>query len=114
MAENYIGIMCGTSLDSLDLSLCDFEKNKKIKYFKSYRICQSLRDKVNECKNRPYGKLFNETDELITNLSQSQKIYRSIKNKKVAAIGYPGIAIIPGKEKISKTLGNPSIPKNLG
>ena len=50
MPENYIGIMCGTSLDSLDLSLCDFEKNKKIKYFKSYRMPQSLRDKINECK----------------------------------------------------------------
>ena len=56
MPENYIGIMCGTSLDSLDLSLCDFEKNKKIKYFKSYRIRQSLRDKINECKNHPNGK----------------------------------------------------------
>ena len=33
MPENYIGIMCGTSLDSLDLSLCDFEKNKKIMNF---------------------------------------------------------------------------------
>ena len=42
MPENYIGIMCGTSLDSLDLSLCDFEKNKKIKYFKSYRILLDL------------------------------------------------------------------------
>ena len=55
MPENYIGIMCGTSLDSLDLSLCDFERNKKIKYFKSYRIRQSLRDKINECKNYPNG-----------------------------------------------------------
>ena len=63
MPENYIGIMCGTSLDSLDLSLCDFEKNKKIKYFKSYRMPQSLRDKINECKNHPNGKkLFSETD----------------------------------------------------
>ena len=52
MPENYIGIMCGTSLDSLDLSLCDFEKNKKIRYFKSYRIHQSLRDKINECKKK--------------------------------------------------------------
>ena len=33
MPENYIGIMCGTSLDSLDLSLCDFEKNNKDKIF---------------------------------------------------------------------------------
>ena len=43
MPENYIGIMCGTSLDSLDFSLCCFEKVKKLKTFKSYRISQKLR-----------------------------------------------------------------------
>ena len=50
MPENYIGIMCGTSLDSLDFSLCCFEKVKKLKTFKSYRINQKLKDKINLCK----------------------------------------------------------------
>ena len=27
MPENYIGIMCGTSLDSLDFSLCCFDSS---------------------------------------------------------------------------------------
>ena len=113
MPENYIGIMCGTSLDSLDLSLCDFERNKKVKYFKSYRICQSLRDKINECKNHPNGKkLFSETDALTTEfiIKSLRKFIVASKTKKIAAIGYPGITIIHNpKKKISKTLGNPAI-----
>ena len=67
MPENYIGIMCGTSLDSLDFSLCCFEKVKKLKTFKSYRISQKLRDKINLCKTKPNNlPLFNETDEEVT------------------------------------------------
>ena len=113
MPENYIGIMCGTSLDSLDLSLCDFERNKKVKYFKSYRIGQPLRNKINECKNHPYRKkLFNETDELITQfiIESLTKFISASNTKKIVAIGYPGITIIHNpKRKISKTLGNPAI-----
>ena len=113
MPENYIGIMCGTSLDSLDLSLCDFEKNNKIKYFKSYRIRQSLRDKINECKNHPNRKkLFNETDEFTTEfiINSVRKFIAESNIKKIVAIGYPGITIIHNpKKKISKTLGNPAV-----
>jgi 1,6-anhydro-N-acetylmuramate kinase len=67
MAENYIGIMCGTSLDSLDFSLCCFEKVKKLKTFKSYRIDQKLKNKINLCKTKPTNlSLFNETDKEVT------------------------------------------------
>ena len=68
MPENYIGIMCGTSLDSLDFSLCCFEKVRKLKTFKSYRINQKLRDKINLCKTKPNNlSLFDETDKEVTN-----------------------------------------------
>ena len=68
MAENYIGIMCGTSLDSLDFSLCCFEKAKKLKTFKSYRINQALKNKIDLCKMKPANlALFNETDTEVTN-----------------------------------------------
>tara|TARA_B100000035_G_scaffold314782_1_gene332248 strand:- start:101 stop:1174 length:1074 start_codon:yes stop_codon:yes gene_type:complete len=111
MPENYIGIMCGTSLDSLDITLCSFGKHNKVKFFKSYKIKQSLKDKINECKIRYSNKkIFNDTDKMVTEFiikSLQQFIDNSGKNK-IEAIGYPGITIIHNPNKrISKTLGNP-------
>ena len=111
MPENYIGIMCGTSLDSLDISLCSFGKQKKVKFFKSYKINQSLRDKINECKSRSSNKtIFDNTDVIVTEF-----IIRSLKKfidtsgvNEIEAIGYPGITTIHKPDKrISRTLGNP-------
>ena len=102
MPENYIGIMCGTSLDSLDLSLCDFEKNKKIKYFKSYKIPQSLRDEINRCKNRPNRKkLFSETDSLATEfiIKSLRKFITVSKTKKIDSICMSMIVLQPPSVK---------------
>ena len=88
MPENYIGIMCGTSLDSLDFSLCCFEKVKKLKTFKSYRINQKLKDKINLCKTKPNNlSLFNETDKEVTQfiISCLQKFIISSKVNKIKA-----------------------------
>ena len=113
MAENYIGIMCGTSLDSLDFSLCCFEKAKKLNTFKSYRINQKLKDKINLCKTKPTNlPLFNETDKEVTDfiIACLQKFMIVSKVKKIKAIGYPGITLVHNPSKcISKTLGNPEI-----
>ena len=110
MPENYIGIMCGTSLDSLDFSLCCFEKVKKLKTFKSYRISQKLKDKINLCKTKPNNQsLFNETDEEVTDfiIRSLHKFIIFSKIKKIKAIGYPGITLVHNPNKcISKTLGN--------
>ena len=116
MPENYIGIMCGTSLDSLDFSLCNFGRIKKVKFFKSYKINQTLKDKINECKNRSKNKkLFNDTDKQVTEFitKSLSKFITASDTKKIEAIGYPGITIIHNPDKgISKTLGNPSIIAN--
>ena len=113
MPENYIGIMCGTSLDSLDFSLCCFEKVNKLKTFKSYLINQKLRDKINLCKKNPNNSsLFNETDKEVTNfiISCLQKFIIFNKLKKIKAIGYPGITLVHNPSKcISKTLGDPKM-----
>ena len=113
MPENYIGIMCGTSLDSLDFSLCCFEKVKKLKTFKSYRINQKLKNKINLCKTKPNNSsLFNETDKEVTNfiIICLQKFIIFSKVNKIKAIGYPGITLVHNPNKcISKTLGNPKI-----
>ena len=113
MAENYIGIMCGTSLDSLDFSLCCFEKAKKLKTFKSYRINQELKNKIDLCKMKPANlALFNETDKEVTDfiIACLQKFIIVSKVKKIKAIGYPGITLVHNPSKfISKTLGNPEM-----
>ena len=113
MAENYIGIMCGTSLDSLDFSLCCFEKAKKLKTFKSYPINQELKNKINLCKTKPSNlSLFNETDKEVTNfiIICLKKFMIFSKVKKIKAIGYPGITLVHKPDKcISKTLGNPGM-----
>ena len=113
MTENYIGIMCGTSLDSLDFSLCCFEKVKKLKTFKAYRINQELKNKIDLCKARPANlALFNETDKEVTKfiITCLQKFIIFSKVKKIKAIGYPGITLVHNPNKcISKTLGDPKM-----
>ena len=102
MAENYIGIMCGTSLDSLDFSLCSFEKAKKLKTFKSYPISQKLKDKINLCKTKPANlALFNETDKEVTDfiIACLRKFMIVSKVKKIKAIGYPGITLVHNPNK---------------
>ena len=113
MPEYYIGIMCGTSLDSLDFSLCCFEKVKKIKTFKSYRINSKLKDKINLCKTKPNNySLFCSTDKEVTNFIMDclAKFIIFSKIKKIKAIGYPGITLVHKPNKcLSKTLGNPKV-----
>ena len=111
MPENYIGLMCGTSLDSLDISLCSFDKPKKVKFFKSYKIKQPLKDKINECKShRTNKKIFNDTDEIVTEfITRSlSKFIDSSGSQNIEAIGFPGITIVHKPDKrVSVTLGNP-------
>ena len=119
MPENYIGVMCGTSLDSLDLSLCNFGKTNKVKHFKSYPIKKSLKDIIAKCKQKPANKkLFTKTDEEVTDfiIKSLDKFTKLSKIKNIKAIGFPGITVLhkPHK-KISITLGNPKeIAKRTG
>ena len=111
MPENYIGIMCGTSLDSLDLSLCSFGKTNKVKLFKSYPIKQSLKDIIEKCKQKPTNKkLFKDADKEVTEfiIKLLVKFVKISKIKSVKAVGYPGITVLhKPQKKISITLGNP-------
>jgi anhydro-N-acetylmuramic acid kinase len=111
MPENYIGIMCGTSLDSLDFSLCVFKPKLNVKEFKSFKLSTQLREIIEDCKSNPTDEsLFNKADHEVTDFIITSLI-RFIKYanvKKIKAIGYPGITVIhKPKKRISKTLGNP-------
>jgi len=116
MPEYYIGIMCGTSLDSLDMSLCRFGKVNQIKIFKEYKLTTALKEQINMCKNKPNNQgLFNKTDYYVTNfvISCLNKFIASSNIKNIKAIGFPGITIKHDpKNKISKVLGNSEIISN--
>ena len=72
MPEYYIGIMCGTSLDSLDMSMCSFGKNNSVKLFKSYKINKTLRDAINACKKQPkHDGLFYKVNNEVTDFINS-------------------------------------------
>ncbi len=119
MQENYIGMMCGTSLDSLDISLCSFSKTNRVKYFKSYPIKWNLKDAINNCKQRPINKkLRNETNEEVTKfiICSLSKFFAQSNIKNIKAIGFPGITIIhKPKRQVSVTLGDASkIAKHFG
>ena len=52
MSEYYIGIMCGTSLDSLDVSLVRFKnRNLSVKSFNTYLFNTSLKRKIIRSKD---------------------------------------------------------------
>ena len=119
MQENYIGIMCGTSLDSLDISLCNFSKMNRVKYFRSYPIKWNLKEAINNCKQRPLNKkLRHETNEEITNfiISSLSKFFSQCNIKNIKAIGFPGITIVHKPERqVSVTLGDArKIAKHFG
>ena len=113
MPDYYIGIMCGTSLDSLDFALCRFDKVNQIKLFKEYKINSTLKEQINICKNKPDNEmLFRKIDEDITNfiIKSITKFIASSNLRNIKAIGFPGITIKHDpKHKVSKVLGNPKI-----
>ena len=109
MPNYFIGIMCGTSLDSLDISLLRDSNTSKIELFKSYRLDNNLVQMINVCKkNNKNQKLFREIDDKVTEFI-IVSLYKFLKNqnKDIEAIGFPGITILHNPSKrISKTLGN--------
>ena len=113
MPEYYLGIMCGTSLDSLDFSLCRFGKVNQIKIFKEYKINPTLKDQINMCKNKPNNmSLFRKTDNDVTDFIVLclNKFIASAKIKNIKAIGFPGITVKHDpKNKISRVLGNSEV-----
>ena len=110
MPEYYIGIMCGTSLDSLDISLCRFGKINQIKIFKEYKINDTLKEQINVCKSKPNNiSVFKKVDRDVTNfiIASLNRFISSSNIKNIKAIGFPGITIKHDpKNKISMVLGD--------
>ena len=70
MSKYYIGIMCGTSLDSIDVSIASITSTKmKVKSFNEYKLGKDLKRQINLAKknNHPI-KVLNKISVDITNL----------------------------------------------
>lgn len=111
MSEYYIGIMCGTSLDSLDVSLVRFEsRDLSVKSFDTYLFNASLKRKIIRSKDLKKVSLStqNEISKFI-----SECVIKTIKRNKlhqsdIHGIGYPGITLNHDpKKKTSTYMGNP-------
>ena len=116
MSEYYIGIMCGTSLDSLDVSLVRFKnRNLSVKSFHTYLFNTSLKTKITRSKD--LNKVSASTQYNISEFI-SECVVRTIKKNKlrhsdIHGIGYPGITLNHDpKRKTSTYMGDPNMIKS--
>jgi len=76
MSKYYIGTMCGTSLDSFDISVASFHNGKlKVLGFKSFKLEEGLKKEIQKCKTYPQ----NHKAHKKTNKTLSIKVISSIK-----------------------------------
>ena len=115
MSKYYIGTMCGTSLDSFDISIASFTNNKtRVLGFKSFKLGSSLKKEIQKCKFVPKKyKAHTKANELlnkkvISSIKKTLSHYKIDKND-IAGIGFPGITLEhKPKNKKSTYLGDPS------
>ncbi|MEC7832628.1 MAG: anhydro-N-acetylmuramic acid kinase [Pseudomonadota bacterium] len=114
MSKYYMGIMCGTSLDSIDISIASFSKNKmRVIGSKSFKINNSLKKEIEKCKLKPNNcNKVNKTSDLVSKKTISSikntLSYFKIKKTDIHCIGFPGITLEhrPNRKK-STYLGDP-------
>tara|TARA_B100001564_G_scaffold357818_1_gene374940 strand:+ start:556 stop:1638 length:1083 start_codon:yes stop_codon:yes gene_type:complete len=116
MSKYYIGIMCGTSLDSIDISIASITSRKiKIKGFSEYKLDHQFKDTINMIKTTSYSaKALHKINLNITNLiykyvKHSLDKYR-LKPEDIIAIGFPGITLNHRPDlKMSTFIGDPKL-----
>ncbi len=117
MSEYYLGTMCGTSLDSFDVSILKTSKtNFKVIGFQSFRIGDALKKKLrNQIQKKTINsKLDHELSEYISKCIKKIIASYEIKKRDIGAIGYCGITLYhdPARKK-SIFMGNPKAIKEL-
>ena len=115
MSKYYLGIMCGTSLDSIDISIVSCSASKfKVFGFKEYRLHDSYKQRINNLKqlntNQELTKLNSDITNLVSNnIHDILKTYKLTTND-ISAIGLSGITLNHRPDlKISTYLGNPKL-----
>lgn len=116
MNELYIGVMSGTSLDGVDIALCDFDENKKVKlkHFDSFPFDIALKADILKAIDeyvtlKEIGSIDDKLGQMYAKyLNQFLKKY-SIKSKDIKAIGLHGQTLWhEPKAGFSMQLGNPN------
>lgn len=116
MNELYIGVMSGTSLDGVDIALCDFDENKKVKlkHFDSFPFDISLKrdilKAINGCVTlKEIGNIDDELGQMYTKyIKDFIKIY-NLNPQDIKAIGLHGQTLWhEPKGGFSMQLGNPN------
>ena len=88
MSKYYIGIMCGTSLDSIDISIASITgKRILVKFFDEYKLDPALKDIINEIKtNSRSSNNLNKVNSSIT-LLIAKHVQQSISKYKLTYKG---------------------------
>ncbi|MDD5359287.1 MAG: anhydro-N-acetylmuramic acid kinase [Sulfurovaceae bacterium] len=116
MGELCIGVMSGTSLDGVDIALCDFDKNKKVKlkHFDSFLFDVALKNDIlkaiNECVTlKEIGSIDDELGQMYAKyIKDFIKIY-NLNPQDIKAIGLHGQTLWhEPKLGFSMQLGNPN------
>ena len=99
MSKYYLGIMCGTSLDSIDISMirCHGDKIKVIA-FAEYRLKNKIKAQINIFKTNTNQEIINKKLEIqVTTLIASNVIdflkKHKINKSLISAIGFAGITL---------------------
>ena len=116
MSKYYIGIMCGTSLDSIDISIASITSKKiKVRYFDEYKLDDQLKFAINLLKTTKYSasslnKINLNITVLISKYIMDMLQKYKLNRKDIAAIGFPGITLNHRPDlKISTFVGDPNL-----
>ena len=116
MSKYYIGIMCGTSLDSIDISIVSITpKRIKVKGFDEYKLDNKFKTEINLVKqSNNSGVNLEKINRNLTNLIIKQVNHsldkHELTSEDISAIGFPGITLKHRPDlKISDYIGDPSL-----
>ena len=117
MSKYYLGIMCGTSLDSIDISIIKASGNKiNVANFREYELSQSYKNRINESKskNKTDKKLDDDLSKLLSLNIEDILKQSKLQSENISAIGYSGITLNHRPDLgLSTYIGNPKLLKNL-
>ncbi len=99
MSKYYIGIMCGTSLDSVDVSIASITTSKiRVRSFNEYRLSNGLKEQINlakknNCSPKDLKKINLDVTALISKCVKQSLKKEKMTYKDVKALGFPGITL---------------------